>query len=144
MKVATTRITMRRIKEISDAALAFIVAVVGMTGMAVGFATFSHPFDISPSLDGTLMAAQLGFVFAVLHGLRFRRVLSMMAPVLGVVAVVAARQHESAFALVGVTLTFYGIIGVALAMLLQSARKRCEPNADGASNGAVESPYGRK
>ena len=117
----------RRLSEISDATLSLIVAVVGMVGIAIGFSTVAHPFNISPSLDGALMAGQLGFVLAMLHGLKFRRVLWMMAPVIGVLAVAALRQHESAFALVGVTLTLYGVVGIGLSLLLSAEKLLTSP-----------------
>ncbi len=110
----------RRLASISDTTLAFIIALLGMAGLAIGFSTVAHPFDISPSLDGTLTAVQLGFVLAVLHGLGFRRALTLMAPVLLVLVAAAVRQGESVFALLGVTLTLYGVIGIGLAMLVHS------------------------
>jgi hypothetical protein len=111
---------MRRIESVSDATLAFLIAALGLIGVGVGFATVAHPFDIAPSLDGTLTAAQLGFVLAVLHGLRFKRVLWMMTPVVGVLVIAALRQHESPFALAGVTLALYGVIGIAVSQLMGS------------------------
>lgn len=108
---------------ISDASLALGLAVLGMVGVAIGFSTAAHPFDIPTSLDGVLTAVQLGFVLAVLHGLRFRKAVIIMTPVLAVLAMTAIRQNESAFALLGVTLALYGVIGIGLAALTQPRAK---------------------
>lgn len=110
-------------RKISDATLALATAVLGMVGVAIGFSTVSHPFDIPTSLDGILTALQLGFVLAVLHGLQFRKALTIMTPVLAVLAMAAIRQHQSVFALLGVTLAVYGVIGIGLSALTETRAK---------------------
>lgn len=113
--------------RVSDANIAFALVVMGAAGIVVGFATVSHPFDISPSLDGTLTAVQLGFVLALLHGLAFRRVLTIMAPLVGVLFIAAVHQHESAVALVGVTLLFYGVAGLGLSLVTRTRANAASP-----------------
>ena len=120
MEVAMQCAMLPKSIRVSDAHVALALVVMGVTGIVVGFATVAHPFDISPSLDGTLTAVQLGFVLALLHGLPFRRVLAIMAPVVGVLFIAAMRQHESAVALVGVSSLFYGLAGLGLSLVTRT------------------------
>ncbi len=115
---------MRKLAGLSDAALGLGLAVTGMIGLAIGFSTTAHPFTISPSIDGTLMCAQFGFVLATLHGLSYRRSLGVMIPVVAVLGVAAVRQHESVYALVGVTLTLYGVVGIIRSLLVNDGGKK--------------------
>lgn len=108
--------------NLSDATLAFGLAVLGMAGIAVGWLTSANPFVISPGLDGTLTMVQLGFVLALFHGLGYRKTLSTMLPLLSILVIAALFQRESPWALVGVTLMLYGIVGLGVTMLTESPR----------------------
>ena len=70
--------------EITDRKIATILAVSGPLLIAIAFARTAHPFNMLPGMDGAFTCGQLGFVLAMLHGIKFRRVLQLMLPIVAI------------------------------------------------------------
>ena len=104
----------------SDTALASVVAAIGLAGVTYGTLTMRQPFAMLPGMDGAVTMGVLGFAFALLHGLRYRDVLRMLIPVLGVQIGGCLVHGESVVAIVGLELTFVGVVGIAMAAVLSS------------------------
>ena len=104
--------------ELSDATLAAAMTLVGLVGMTYASLTMRQPFAMLPGMDGALTAGVLGFGFALLHGLRYRDVVRMLVPVVGVQIAGCIVHHESIIAIIGLELVVVGGIGVVLAAVL--------------------------
>ena len=94
------------------------MTAVGLAGVTYGVTSVHQPFAMLPGMDGALTMGVLGFVFALLHGLRYRSVLQMLIPVLGIQIGGCLAHGESVVAVVGLELTFVGAVGVAMAAVL--------------------------
>jgi hypothetical protein len=108
----------------SDIALAGAVTLCGAIGMVYGVVTQRQPFAMLPGMDGALTAGLLGFGFALLHGLRYRDVLRMLIPVLGIQVGGCLVHGESVVAIIGLELTVVGMVGLALAAALSQTSRR--------------------
>lgn len=114
----------RSILRSSDTALAVILAGLGLAGVAYAASTQAQPFAMLPGMDGALTMGVLGFGFALLHGMRYRDVLRMLIPVLGVQVGGCLVHGESIVAIVGLELAFVGVVGIAMAAVLSSVSPR--------------------
>jgi hypothetical protein len=98
--------------EISDRKLAMILAGAGPLLIAIAFARNPHPFNMLPGMDGAFTCGQLGFVLAMLHGIKFRRALQLMLPIVAIELACCIIHQVSGFAVLGVQALLYGLVGL--------------------------------
>lgn len=107
----------------SDAFLAGVVTLCGILGVAYGVLTQPQPFAMLPGMDGALTAGVLGFGLALLHGMRYRDVLRMLIPVVGIQIGGCLVHGESVVAITGLELAVVGVTGVLMALALARAER---------------------
>jgi hypothetical protein len=130
-----------RLADISDTTLALSVGFVGALSMGIGVSMHRNPFSALPGYDAAITMGILGFVLAILHGLPYRRVLFAMAPIVAIQIVGGQRYRASVFALVGLQLALFGIVGLVMSALYnKSVRDKLEAKAGGSPNGAKPRP----
>ena len=89
-----------------------VLAASGPVLIAIAFARNPHPFNMLPGMDGAFTCGQLGFVLAMLHGIKFRRALQLMLPIVAIELACCIIHQVSGFAILGVQALLYGLVGL--------------------------------
>ena len=93
-------------------------AMTAAGGAVIGLALFRRwdPHEMSPGAEGALTAAILGPMLALLHGLRFSRVLLLAVPIWILQLLACAAVSSPAVAPLGLELVALGGFGVVLSL----------------------------
>jgi len=106
-----------KLKNVSDTTLALLVGFSGAASMAIGVSMHRHPFSALPGYDGAITMGLLGFAFALLHGVPYRKLLLALGPIVAIQIVGGQRYQASVLALVGLELALFGVVGLVMSAL---------------------------
>lgn len=93
---------------------AVLFTVVGAVGLAYAYATRSHPLDLLPGLDGTLVCGGMTLLVGLGSGRSYRETVTMMVPIAAVQAASCALSRASMPAVLGLEALVVGLVGLAL------------------------------
>jgi hypothetical protein len=114
---------MHRWKNLPLRQLVVGLGALGVAAIAIGFVTHAQPYAATLGYDSAMTVGVLAFLFALAHGLPYKRALEILAPLV-LVQIIGAIRIRASSAPIGTELVIFAAMGMLLLALRERVLRR--------------------